>query len=113
MHYKNGRLVSVGDWAVGPTHNSEQKIVIGLVVEVMEKQGNCNVRLAAFRSHDLQPYSSDDERDALAVRMGKDNAIYKLGCHYDYADAKNLVHVHDGYDMVDRVAGDKYPTQMA
>lgn len=112
MHYKNGRIVAVGDWAVGPTHNTEGKIIIGLVTKIIKGQGNCSVRLQVFPAYELMKYSHEDERDTISVSIGDEETNYKLGSRTDFADAAKLVHVQDGYDMVDRVVGDKYPSQM-
>lgn len=100
MHYKNGRSVTVGDWVIGPTHNSEGKVVIGIVVEEMPKQGPCNVRLHSWKSFNLRPIEhTDDYRIALHFQQqGKPMALDTGSA--DYADAKELVHVIDAYNML-------------
>lgn len=92
MHYLNGRLVSLGDWVVGPTHNSDNRIVCGLVVELMPKQGSCNVKLHAWKDEHFM-----EEGEPCTIR-----AVSSSG-YDDYADCKRLIKVEDGLRMVKAV----------
>jgi hypothetical protein len=87
MHYKNKREVKVGDWIVGPTHNSENKVVCGIVLELMPQQGPCNVRLLTFPSYRFfaaRPADYDD--GGITVYTGDKNTGV-LGYQQDFADA--------------------------
>ncbi len=105
MHYKNGRPASIGDWVVGPTHNSEGKLLVGMVMETMPEQGPCNVRLYVFPWYEsrlnMTPESSSDwERDGCRVWTGKEKAYGMIAGREDFADAAKLIHVNDGHRMV-------------
>ena len=90
MHYKNKKQAQVGDWVIGPTHNSQQKLVVGIVVELTPLQGDCNVKLAVFGDAEC-PYGLVPKGDP-----------YK-NIFTDYADAKNLVPIVDAYRLVEAV----------
>src|ERR1044071_8397305 len=102
MPYINGRPVTLGDWFIGPSHNSENKLAIGVVVQMMPKQGPCNVRLITFPSWGFGVRDSQDESDCITTYSG-DGKTLKVEYREDYADAKELVHVMDGFRMVTAV----------
>jgi len=107
MHYKNNRLVTIGDWVVGKTHNSDHKIIVGIVLETMPKQGTCNVRLHVFRSFDFREKKPTDDGHGEVVAVGgaADQKSFWLEGRSDYADAAELIHVMDGFRMVEAVIG--------
>lgn len=101
MHYQNGRPAKVGDWVVGPTHNSSGHIVVGLVLELMERQGDCNVRLFVPASYDYE-----EEVGGSVVQFGKDRKPARVATKFeDYADAKRLVLCADGHRMLSAIEG--------
>jgi hypothetical protein len=101
MHYKNGRPVAVGDWVVGKTHNSQQRLVIGIVRELMPQQGTCNVRLECWDRHNMVPHEERPESpDTIMMGSGGHLAAPRP----DYADAAELITVADGYRMVAAVS---------
>lgn len=101
MHYKNGRQVMVGDWVIGPTHNSHNELRIGKVLKLMEKQGPCNVQLLVFPAL-LSDLSDDYEGPCLQIpREEKPKRIgYDAN---DYADCHELIRVDDGWRMVNAI----------
>jgi hypothetical protein len=94
MHYKNGREARVGDWVFGISHNSDNKPICGLVVELMPKQGSCNIKIHLWRDE----YFTEEghPRTTLSVdSRGID----------DYGDSKEFIAVEDGLRMVKAVVG--------
>jgi len=94
MHYKNGREAKVGDWVVGPTHNSNNSIRIGYVIELMPKQGPCNVKMLYWESERIH-------EDGGGHTIPITEAIPKV----DYADAAELILCADGHRMVSAIEG--------
>ncbi len=93
MHYKNGREAKVGDWVIGKTHNSGERLRVGYVKELMPEGGTCNVKMHVWlsgfdycggESTPLRPYETRGEED--------------------YAYTANLTHVLDGHQLVSIVA---------
>lgn len=101
MHYKNGRLVSVGDWVVGPTHNSNHGLRIGRVLRLIERQGSCNVQLLVFPS--LLSSESDDYEGPCIIIPWDQKALRIRYEHNDYADCNELIRVDDGWRMVNAI----------
>lgn len=99
MHYKNNRPVSLKDWVIGPSHNSEGKLIIGVVAEIMPKQGPCNVRLETFPSFRFHALGPNDDSHGVRVEVtdGDKNEVQYIGSHRDYADANELLRVDDAF----------------
>lgn len=94
MHYMNGRGVTIGDWVVGVSHNSNHKPICGLVVAMMPEQGPCNIRVHIWEDE----YFTEEghPRDIPAVESrGKDH----------YGDAKEFILAADGLRMIKAVMG--------
>lgn len=120
MHYKNGREARQGDWVVGPTHNSQSRIAIGIVLELMPQQGPCNLKLRTFpfgawakkqenpANGDLQPpfFPNFGGRgifvEGLSPNSSDVNSEY-LWSHIDFADAAELFRVDDAERMANAV----------
>lgn len=98
MHYKNGRPATIGDWVFGPTFNLDH-CTVGIVVELMEKQGDCNVRLYVFPSFSTL-FADDREDRGLRLRVGKDKSDRGLDCKEEWADAKKLVLIQDAFNSL-------------
>lgn len=94
MHYKNGREAKVGDWAVGPTHNSGNEPRVGRVLELMPLQGPCNVKLHIWRDRHYT-------EEGAPVHV----PAHKTEGETDFADAKELVLCADGYRMLSAIEG--------
>lgn len=93
MHYKNGRPVSIGDWVVGKTHNSNGEIRVGIVKETMPLQGPCNVKLHIW----LSDYHHDDGG------LNENIPAYNTKGKDDYADCAELVKCSDGLTMISAI----------
>jgi hypothetical protein len=89
VHYKNGRAATIGDWVVGPTHNSNGRARCGLVVEIMPDQGPCNIKIHLWEDEHFTEEGHPRMIKAVDSR-GRD----------DYADAKECIKVEDGLRMV-------------
>lgn len=94
MHYKNGRPVSIGHWVVGISHNSENKTVCGYVIEMMEKQGPCNIKILRWRDEHFT-----EEGNPCTTPIDKARPIE------DYGDAREFIRVDDGLRMVTAMCG--------
>lgn len=71
MHYKNGRPAKVTDWVYGPNHSGDMRCV-GVIIELMENQGNCSARILAFPSYETrQKLEPGDDLVGLPVGWGK------------------------------------------
>src|SRR6266496_4111705 len=92
MHYKNGRIVNIGDWVVGVSHNSRNKPICGLVMEIMPKQGPCNIRIHIWKDEHFAEQGHPRMIPAVESR-GQD----------DYGDSKEFIRVDDGLKMVKAV----------
>lgn len=93
MHYKNGRPVEIGDFVVGISHNSEGRIVFGVVLEVMPRQGPCNIRIARIERTSCKVA---DEREISHIRL-QDDAQSALVTDFDnYGDAAKFIKCEDG-----------------
>jgi hypothetical protein len=105
MHYKNGRAASIGDWVIGPTHNSEGKILVGKVLELMPQQGPCNVRLHAYYWFGFRPTQPNDDMhgELVHVKRGDKPEAYWLEGRQDFADAAALVPAADAFQMLSAV----------
>ena len=121
MHYKNGREINKGDWCVGPTHNSENRVAIGFVLDLMEAQGTCNVKLRTFPFVPFEKHSENDSGDLVAPyfpnfhgrgvfiesfrpdRWDKGDEQKLLWCHIDYADSKKLFRIDDAFKAIDAI----------
>ncbi len=93
MHYLNGREIHVGDWVVGITHNSNGTRC-GIVLEILKLPGNCNVRLLCFKPGFVEP---DYEGDCVRCWVGENKSQSMIPFREDYADAKKLIRVDDGF----------------
>lgn len=110
MHYKNKRLAVVNDWVCGPTHNSQGKIAVGFIIELMEGQGNCSARLWIFPSLLFRPYNPDENTGGQLIHhVGVKRELYSLGGKEDYADVKELIRVDDGWRLTNAVIGSGLP----
>lgn len=99
MHYKNGREIKVDEIVIGPTHNSEGHLRVGVVLELMPAQGPCNVKLMV-----LGAWSLLASGQAMLQTTGHyDGKPLTLKTGIDYADAKDLFRVDDCYKMLDAV----------
>ncbi len=94
MHYKNGRPVAVGDWVVGISHNSQNETVCGYVIDIMPKQGPCNIKLLRWR----EEYYTE-EGNPVTVSIDKARPIE------DYGDAKDFIRADDGLRMIHAIVG--------
>lgn len=111
MHYKNGRPASVGDIVIGPTHNSEQKLRIGEVIELMPKQGPCNVRLSIIgRTTGIMVGAHNDIEAnrffggrVLTGPLRGDKLPTSIEVAEDFADSKKLMTVVDAYRALDAI----------
>ena len=96
MHYKNGRPVEIGDFVVGVSHNSGQRVIVAVVKGMMPKQGPCNILL-----HEIVLTSSKIARERehafLDLHAGHplDMAI-SVQPFEDYGDAQEFIKVEDG-----------------
>lgn len=106
MHYKNGRESKLGDLVIGITHNSDHKLRIGRVLELMPKQGPCNVRLLVVGMATGLMVGSQKDIEATrffggqilrATRYAEGQPPLALEIAEDYADCKELVTVIDAY----------------
>ena len=99
MHYKNGRECKVGDTVIGTTHNSEQKLRLGVVVRLMPEQGPCNVRLLLLNSHEPRgngiPFAE--------TTTHYDGKPIRIATGFDYADVAQLAHVEDCFRLYDAI----------
>ncbi len=94
MHYKNGRPVTVGDFVVGTSHNSQGRIVFGLVLEQMPKQGPCNIKLVLIET-DSRESATKREIPYIPLHDGENRALVTSNFH-DYGDAANFIKCEDG-----------------
>ncbi len=94
MHYKNGRPVTIGDFVVGVSHNSNGRIVFGVVIEQMPQQGPCNLRISLI---ELTSCESAEQREISYVNLNDDaqTALITANFH-DYGDAVNFIKCEDG-----------------
>lgn len=92
MHYKNGRQVNTGDWVIGISHNSQNKPVVGVVMEMMPKQGPCNIRIHCWRE---EYYTEEGHPMTTPLEQTKG--------YDDYGDAKEFILCADGLRMVKAV----------
>lgn len=95
MHYMNKREAHIGDWVAGPTHNSQGKIRVGIVRELMPEHGPCNVKLHIWPSE----YNPGDDNGF----KGEIIQSWDSRGREDYADAKELIHVLDSFRMASAV----------
>lgn len=96
MHYKNGREAHIGDWVVGISHNSNNQTVCGYVIDLMPKQGTCNIKILRWRH---EHYT--EEGNPVTIKIGE----YGHRPIEDYGDAKEFIRVDDGLRMVHAVYG--------
>lgn len=105
MHYNNGRGVRVGDLVVGQTHNSRGALRLGVVKELMEDQGPCNVRLMIFArgdpDSDIAPRFMGGQR--CHVVPPKSGETWCVEVAQDFADCKELVTVEDAFKAVSAI----------
>jgi hypothetical protein len=94
MHYKNGRAVSIGDWVVGISHNSEHKPVCGIVVETMPLQGACNIKIHVWRD---EHFTEGGEACCIPATESRGKI--------EYGDAKQFILASDGLRMVSAILG--------
>jgi hypothetical protein len=92
MHYMNDRIVNVGDWVVGISHNSEGKPVCGIVMELMPKQGPCNIRIHIWK-------------DEFFTEEGHPRTIkaHESKGENDFGDSREFVTVADAFRMLKAV----------
>lgn len=102
MHYKNGRPAAPGQWVIGPTHNSQNSLRIGLILQLMEGQGPCNCRIWIPK---VIPNEEEDSGVPLFATARDGRPPDKLGGYEDFADVGQLVAVVDGWRMVAAVCG--------
>lgn len=94
MHYKNGRPVENGDFVVGVSHNSNGRIVFGIVLEQMPKQGPCNIRIALI---DHTKRADAEQREISYVPLGgTEERVLITANFHDYGDAANFIKCEDG-----------------
>ena len=74
------------------SHNSDNKPVCGLVVELMPKQGPCNIKIHRWEDETFTEQGEWRRIPAVESR-GKE----------DYGDAKEFITVEDGLRMVKAV----------
>lgn len=79
---------------VGVSHNSNHRTVCGLVVEMMPKQGPCNIKIHRW----------EDEHFTEEGHPRMIPAVESRG-REDYGDAKEFITVEDGLRMVTAVVG--------
>lgn len=96
MHYKNGREVNVRDWVVGISHNSNNQTVCGYVIELMPKQGPCNIKILRWRD---EHFTEDGHSVCIAIGQPGHRPIE------DYGDAKEFIRVDDGLRMITAIEG--------
>jgi hypothetical protein len=94
MHYKNGRQVMIGDWVVGVSHNSQNKPICGLVVELMPDQGTCNIKIHIWED---QHFTEEGHPAMIPATESKGRD--------DYGNANEFIRVDDGLRMVLAVEG--------
>lgn len=94
MHYKNGRPVTNGDFVVGTSHNSNGRIVFGVVLEQMPQQGPCNIKIALVET-DTRKSAEEREISYVPLGGGKDRVLVTANFH-DYGDAANFIKCEDG-----------------
>lgn len=103
MHYKNGVEVKIGEIVIGQTHNSQQKLRIGKVLEQMPLQGSCNVKLLVFGFNPVERPKEDDDTffrqfvgsEFLTTIREFEGQKHTIETAVDYADAKNLLRAQD------------------
>ena len=112
MHYKNGQTAKLGDLVIGVTHNSNHCLRLGVVEELMPKQGPCNVRLLVIgRATGLMIGSENGIESTrffggqiIRALIHRDNeAPAALEVAEDYADCKKLVTVVDAYKALNAI----------
>ncbi len=112
MHYKNGREAKVGDLVVGVTHNSERKLRVGKVLELMPKQGPCNVRLLAIGTATGLMVGSQNDIEATRFNGGQilratirreGEPPHALEIGEDFADCKELFTVSDAFKAANAI----------
>lgn len=94
MHYNNGRIAQVHDWVVGVSHNSDGKPVVGVVMELMEQRGNCNMRFHRWKDEYIHEDGADDHIIPATDTKGFD----------DYGDVKEFILCADGLIMLRAIA---------
>lgn len=95
MHYQNGRPVELGDFVVGTSHNSAGKIVFGVVLEQMPKQGPCNIRIARIELSNVT-LAEEQERPCLRLIGAPNQWCLMAGNFDDYGDAAKFLKCEDG-----------------
>ncbi len=108
MHYKNGKESKLGDLVVGPTHNSDHKLRIGRVLELMPKQGPCNLRLMVIGTPTGLMVGQEKDIEATRFHGGKiirTMTVHNFGLEVaeDFADCKDLVTVLDAYKALNAI----------
>lgn len=94
MHYKNGRESRIGDWVVGPSHNSEGQLVTGVVVEIFTDRGDCSAKICRWRD----AYFTEDG-NTVFVPVSDTRSLV------DYADCAKLFHLEDAFLAANIVQG--------
>jgi hypothetical protein len=112
MHYKNGRESKVGDLVVGVTHNSDHKLRIGKVLELMTNKGSCNVRLLVIGMATGMMVGDGNDIEArrfhggeiLRARIHKlEEEPHAVEISEDFADCKELVTVSDAFKAANAI----------
>jgi hypothetical protein len=94
MHYKNGRRVTLGDWVVGKTHNS-QGVIVGIVIDMMPQQGPCNIKIHRWEGE--QNYDAGVPEPFIPAQQTRGRE--------DYGDANEFILAADGLRMVSAILG--------
>ncbi len=83
-----------GDFVVGTSHNSNGRIVFGVVLEQMPMQGPCNIKIALVETSSRK---SAEEREIsyVPLRNNEDSVLVTANFH-DFGDAANFIKCEDG-----------------
>lgn len=96
--------MKLDDVVIGRTHNSNNGVRIGIVLELIPAQGPCNVKIMLLGSW-VQLLSGAMMLKADRSIAGKDGKpeTLTLRTGIDYADTKELLRVKDCYRMLEAV----------
>ena len=86
--------MAIGDWVVGISHNSEHQTVCGYVVDLMPKQGTCNIKILRWRE---EHYTEEGNSHIAPIETCRPIE--------DYGDSKSFIRVDDGLRMIHAVYG--------
>lgn len=111
MHYKNKAEAKIGHVVIGKTHNSNGKLRMGKILELMPQQGPCNVKLAiisfapqaAPKEHDEPWFNRFVGSEMLTTRNLFDNEKLTLEVAVDYADVREILPCSDCFRMLNAI----------